>query len=761
MDKMRIGKILFSLDGKSFEYFITEPEVVVGRNITSEVSIGIPSPNVSRVQARFLCKEGKFFLENLSANQKSFVNGKVVQGVMELPDRAQLRFGPITVQFLVDEVKSNAEFLWAENNANQAKQMEGSESHLHTPTQAFYVQPQRENKLHFPKNDAEHLLVFSPPSDNMKTKKIETDDIPSSKGLEDAQSSIEFDDDAQSSIEFDDVQFSKELEDMPSSKGLEAIASVDVMVAEKLGFSDVEIEELNQSNLMNDFDELQDDSVQSHFSEAVVAEIASNVVESAQTSEQIEVKTAIASDSMEEVISLGEIENSVVHGKEVSKASADKEVKKDTEECDEEDGLVDSTENKEEDDVPDADFASCELEADSVATAEFVASASKIDIAELDFNERQVGQGKLFCVLYKKHWNLTKEITQVGRGGYNDVSILDESWEDVEFAIIFRQGVYSIKKIGNIEVRINGIPMKNIDALLKNGDMIQCGTHSFYFFDGISEEEKVLQYNLLSLEKEQKKEWTSPWLEPSKAYCKWNNRVVCNFQTFKNEERNVSYFLVENAYGVYILLCEMDIEDQDHFFPWLHGIFCAVTNYLESCQDILLEMNSLILQVWGKMKIATTMLKVKDQEIEYVNAGNGALCIQRDNAQQEVFFGRSLPLGICEHPFLESITLPWEESDSAFVATRGLLHCHEKIDPKVYIKQGKVEKLFSQYVLKNENVFSDFVESVQQVLIVDKPFGFVVLQNRKEQPTEYICPKCGVHYPLSFSFCPKDGSKLG
>ena len=75
-------------------YKLTQPNVVIGREVSSEIDINIPSPTISRKHARIFKRDEQWLIQDLGSSNGTFLNGhRLAQEPTQLKNGDQIRLG--------------------------------------------------------------------------------------------------------------------------------------------------------------------------------------------------------------------------------------------------------------------------------------------------------------------------------------------------------------------------------------------------------------------------------------------------------------------------------------------------------------------------------------------------------------------------------------------------------------------------------------------------------------------------------------------
>lgn len=92
-----MANLVLLLEGQATPYALTEKETVLGRHPDCQLQIN--SNMVSRKHARVVQDANKFILEDLGSGNGTFVNGKKIEGPVELKHDDRIKLGPVLLRF--------------------------------------------------------------------------------------------------------------------------------------------------------------------------------------------------------------------------------------------------------------------------------------------------------------------------------------------------------------------------------------------------------------------------------------------------------------------------------------------------------------------------------------------------------------------------------------------------------------------------------------------------------------------------------------
>jgi phosphoserine phosphatase RsbU/P len=108
-----------------------------------------------------------------------------------------------------------------------------------------------------------------------------------------------------------------------------------------------------------------------------------------------------------------------------------------------------------------------------------------------------------------------------------------------------------------------------------------------------------------------------------------------------------------------------------------------------------------------------------EREIDYINCGHNPPLLMRDGRMQEFDVG-TIPLGIIDLPSLEEATVKYEEGDTLFMYTDGLMEQHNKADEmlgehRIHFKLAEVaEHDVKEIVAAMRAMYDDFCQGAEQ-----------------------------------------------
>lgn len=108
-----------------------------------------------------------------------------------------------------------------------------------------------------------------------------------------------------------------------------------------------------------------------------------------------------------------------------------------------------------------------------------------------------------------------------------------------------------------------------------------------------------------------------------------------------------------------------------------------------------------------------------EKEIDYINAGHNPPLLVRDGRMQEFDVG-TIPLGIIDLPGIEEATVKYEEGDTLFMYTDGLMEQHNKADEmlgehRIHFKLAEVaERDVREIVAEMRAMYDGFCQGAEQ-----------------------------------------------
>jgi phosphoserine phosphatase RsbU/P len=108
-----------------------------------------------------------------------------------------------------------------------------------------------------------------------------------------------------------------------------------------------------------------------------------------------------------------------------------------------------------------------------------------------------------------------------------------------------------------------------------------------------------------------------------------------------------------------------------------------------------------------------------EHEIDYINCGHNPPLLMRDGRMQEFDVG-TIPLGIIDLPSLEEATVKYEEGDTLFMYTDGLMEQHNRADEmlgehRIHFKLAEVgERDVKEIVAAMRAMYDDFCQGMEQ-----------------------------------------------
>ena len=95
-----MAKLILLQEGEATTFELTAGETLIGRH--PECAVQINSNMVSRRHARVVRTADEFLIEDMGSGNKTFVNGKVVEGPTPLDHDDRIKLGPILLRFECD-----------------------------------------------------------------------------------------------------------------------------------------------------------------------------------------------------------------------------------------------------------------------------------------------------------------------------------------------------------------------------------------------------------------------------------------------------------------------------------------------------------------------------------------------------------------------------------------------------------------------------------------------------------------------------------
>lgn len=335
--------------------------------------------------------------------------------------------------------------------------------------------------------------------------------------------------------------------------------------------------------------------------------------------------------------------------------------------------------------------------------------------------------------------------------------------EYLQFAIEYSDssGHYQLKRIGPKEVRINGNTAIEV-CILRDGDLIQWGSHSFYFFDGSNGDYSPLQTKLHQHAQSAITPSVLPYIEPIKTISCLEGRIQTGYRIFGDDPETLAFFSRGTDHGHYLFLGEILTNYPNYWLlPWLQGIFDLVVDDMESCVQILRRMNSLIVQNCGTLPVRATLLRLTKTEISYCSAQGNGLILQKPNGTQEMIFTRGMMLGLSREIFLEESPNPikYQPEQAMIFVSHSYFNNLTKTTSPQYANQQSLQEWIKNTIKQYgiTDLLNHFSPILEEKIQITTPFllSTITLPTRQK-----FCPKCKRTFPAEYNNCPYDQSLL-
>lgn len=351
---------------------------------------------------------------------------------------------------------------------------------------------------------------------------------------------------------------------------------------------------------------------------------------------------------------------------------------------------------------------------------------------------------------------LTNEILYIGTDPNHELHLESKYWDNIQIAVIRNDSTreYFLKKLGENECRLNGIPIQNIVAL-KNGDCFSSAEHRFYYFDGTA---------MLSVRNELKsgfkiKHNISLDNEEENIYELFDKYLNLKTHFFSSDKSNMIFWINNYRDRIYVLYGEIEgKENTDTFRSWLRGVFDS--HFIDkSPLQILDILNSAICLKYPSITIHATTLIISRGKIEFASDSSNSLLLQKEDSEVQSIECIGLPLGISKVYHAKDGIIDIKPGEKFLCFSKSLLINHICENGKILVSVDNILKLFSELTRENKDIFENMKEKLEKSLNVDASFLMACFEVQKGQ-NKLVCPTCGNVYEESFKFCPEDGTKL-
>ncbi len=349
-------------------------------------------------------------------------------------------------------------------------------------------------------------------------------------------------------------------------------------------------------------------------------------------------------------------------------------------------------------------------------------------------------------------------IDEAQNSAEGETSPLDQNTllKDAQFSISCNvQGEYILRKKEPIELRHNGSIVANTE-ILQDGDIIGLENYSYYFF---SHHPHPLQQKFHPYCQNEKLGFCTPFMDTLKPRLAVKERIKFSYNILGTDSDSLAFFTKENERGIYIFWAETLIPYPNYrLIPWLQGIFEMLLDSDEDCDQILKDFNQYIIQNCGHLPIYAMLFRFYNNDIFY-SCAHAPSIIMLEGSGNNILFTPGMPLGLQKEIFLEQRKITYQPPQTMLFFTHSYFRNHVKEGNLVCTQQYLESFAQESFKQQPEQLLQNLSNELTNKIEIDHSF---VLGTINFPKVPLVCPTCGAKYPRDprNKFCLEDGTRL-